>query len=69
MRNHFLLFSWNESLINQTNSALATAHFDPGLEIYNVVHSTSLKLGDRVCYVWSQWGVYLKGTIVPAESL
>lgn len=48
MRNHFHLFSWNESLIIKTNSALATAHFDPGLKIYNVVFSTSLCLGDRV---------------------
>lgn len=48
MRKCFLLFSWNESLINQTNSALATVHFDPGLEIYNIVWSRSLKLGDKV---------------------
>jgi len=48
MKKCFLLFSWNESLINQTNSALATAHFDPGLEIYNAVCSTPLKLGDRI---------------------
>lgn len=48
MRNHFHLFSWNESLINKTNSALVTAHFDPGLKRYNVVCSTSLYLGDRV---------------------
>lgn len=46
MRNCFLSFFWNESLINQTNSALSTAHFDPGLEKYDVVCGTSLKLGD-----------------------
>lgn len=47
MGNRFHLFSWNESLINKTNSAMATAHFDPGLKIYNVC-STSLYLGDKV---------------------
>lgn len=57
MRNSFLLFSWNESLINQTNSALATAHFDPGLERYNVVCSTSLKLGDKSFVMYDPSGV------------
>lgn len=69
MRNRAHLFSWNESLISKTNCALATAHFDPGLRKCIMCAAHHYTLETRFCDVWSQWGVCLNGTLIPAESL